>query len=226
MQETTLLRPLAVGSMANIVYLIQDVNTQRVAVVDPAWEAQRILAEVAALGGQLSDIFLTHSHSDHTNAVAELHAQTQATVHLLRPEAEFWGAQAFPLTEHEDQDVCYLGDTPIRWLHTPGHTPGSACLLVGNDLLTGDTLFVYGCGRCDLRGGDAAQLFASLHKLCTTLPAQTRIHPGHDYGCQPSSTLAEQMQGNPFLQFTELTAFTHYRLYEHDRTRSSPYTPV
>lgn len=225
MSQTTL-TAMPLGRMANFVYLIIDDATRRTAVVDPAWDAAAILAATRAAGATITDVLLTHSHHDHVNALAEVVSATDAQVHLLKDEAKFWGANLDRPTLHAGGDTLTLGRTPIEVLHTPGHTPGSACYRIGNDLLTGDTLFVFGCGRCDIKGGDAEQMYASLRRLAEHLPAQTVIHPGHDYSVQPTSTLAEEIAGNPFLQQPTLADFVRYRLYDHDRTRPMPMAPL
>ena len=116
-----------------------------------------------------------------------------------------------------------MGETEIEILHTPGHTPGSACYRVGDQVLTGDTLFVFGCGRCDLRGGDPEQMYQSLRRLGERLPGGTLVRPGHNYGITPTSTMAEQLAGNPFLHFDDGPAFVEYRMHLHDR--EEPYRP-
>ena len=92
-------------------------------------------------------------------------------------------------------------------------------------MLTGDTLFVFGCGRCDLAGGDAEVMHHTLGKLQTDLSQTTRVYPGHNYATKTHATMAEQMAGNPFLQIADLKDFVHYRMDVHDQVRDSPYGP-
>ena len=89
--------------------------------------------------------------------------------------------------------------------------------------MTGDTLFVFGCGRCDLRGGDPEQMYHTLRRLGERLPEGTLIRPGHNYGITPTSTMADQLAGNPFLHFDECPGFVEYRMHLHDR--EEPYRP-
>lgn len=216
--------PLELGPMENIVYLIHDHASQRAAVVDPAWDVPRILRLAEQQGVRITDILLTHSHHDHINGLEELLASADAQLHLLKAEAKFWGHHLELPTLHHGGDVIRLGETPIEILHTPGHTPGSACYRLGDHVLTGDTLFVFGCGRCDLRGGDPEQMYHTLRHLAHDLPRDTVIHPGHNYGVTPVSTLDEQVEGNPFMHFDDCPSFVHYRMHLHDR--EEPYTPV
>jgi glyoxylase-like metal-dependent hydrolase (beta-lactamase superfamily II) len=217
---------LELGPMENFIYLIEDQATQRAAVVDPAWEVPEILALARRLGVHISDILLTHSHHDHINGIAEVLDRYDAELHLLKPEADFWGSALGRPTLHHGGDRLHVGDTEIEILHTPGHTPGSACYRLDGRLITGDTLFVFGCGRCDLRGGDPEQMYVTLKDMVAGLPADTLILPGHNYAQKPSSTMEEQVAGNPFLHFDSLDRFVTYRMHYHDKHRDSPYGPV
>jgi len=217
---------LELGPMANFVYLIEDLRTHRTAVVDPAWDVPEILALARERDLIISDVLLTHSHHDHINGIEELLRSCDAQVHLLKPEAQFWGHYLDIPTLHHGGDRIALGDTEIKILHTPGHTPGSACYQLGDDLITGDTLFVYGCGRCDLRGGDPEQMFWTLKDMREKLAEETLIRPGHNYSVAEISTLREQIAGNPFLHFDDLQRFTQYRMHYHDKHRDEPYGPI
>jgi glyoxylase-like metal-dependent hydrolase (beta-lactamase superfamily II) len=211
--------------MENFVYLIHDHTSGRAAIVDPAWEVSRVLELAASLGARVTDILLTHSHHDHVNGVDEVLAAHDAELHLLRPEAQFWGHPLAHPSLHHGGERITLGASEIEILHTPGHTPGSACYRIDGDLITGDTLFVFGCGRCDLRGGDPEQMFQTLRHLREALPANTVIHPGHNYAEPTTSTLGEQAACNPFMHFDDVAEFTHYRMHLHDRIRHTPYPP-
>lgn len=217
---------LELGPMDNFIYVIHDRATDAAAVVDPAWDVDAIARTADAQGVRVTDVLLTHSHHDHVNGVAEILERYDARLHLLKPEAEFWNRQLARPTLHQGGDRFKLGETEIEILHTPGHTPGSACYRLGSDLITGDTLFVFGCGRCDLPGGNPEQMYATLQRLRDELPRSVVIHPGHDYGERATSTLQEQVDGNPFMHFHDVAGFVRYRMHEHDRLRSTPYGPV
>lgn len=225
MQQGYRIHALELGPMDNILYLIEDVASRKAAMVDPAWEISRVLELAESQGLEITHVLLTHSHGDHINGIQQVLERISPQIHLLRREAEFWGQAPEDARLHEDGDVIELGQTRIRIIHTPGHTPGSACFHLGNDLIVGDTLFVYGCGRCDLKGGDPEAMYWSLKRLSEELSPETVIHPGHDYGIEPTSTIGDQMRGNPFMQFRDPARFIHYRMVEHDRVRSGPYGP-
>ncbi len=223
---TFTLHSLELGPMDNFIYLIEDHDSKRMAVVDPAWDIDSIQAFAQRKSCQITDILLTHTHNDHINALIPLIEQFTPHIHISPAEVAYWQEPCGNLQLHQDGDTLKLGETQIYVIHTPGHTPGSSCYWLGNHLITGDTLFVYGCGRCDLRGGNPKQMYHSLQKLITTLPPETKIHPGHYYSVKPTNTIAEEIMGNPFLHCESEQAFIDYRMVIHDQVRSSPYDAV
>ena len=225
-ESTFRVHALELGPMENFVYIVEDLASRRAAVVDPAWEVARIVERAAELDLRITDILLTHSHHDHINGIEGLLEHAQAEVHLLKPEYEFWRHELDRPSLHHGGDQLELGDTAIRILHTPGHTPGSACYQLGNEIITGDTLFVFGCGRCDLSGGDPSAMFETLKNMKQRLPADMLIHPGHNYSVKATSTIGEQIDGNPFMHYDEEAAFVNYRQHVHDKTRDEPYAAV
>jgi hydroxyacylglutathione hydrolase len=217
---------MELGPMENFIYLITDKKTGRTAVVDPAWDVPAILKRATEKGITITDILLTHSHHDHINGVEQILASYDAQLHLSKPEAQFWGKHLDLPTLHHGGDIIRLGDTEITMLLTPGHTPGSACYHLGNDLITGDTMFVFGCGRCDLSGGDPEMMFDTLSRLGKQMPQSTVIHPGHNYSVKTTSTMQEELDGNPFMHFHDKAGFVDYRMHIHDKVRHEPYQAV
>ncbi|MCK5663280.1 MAG: MBL fold metallo-hydrolase [Thiotrichaceae bacterium] len=207
MQKSFSIHPLKLGRMDNFIYIIQDHSSKKAAVVDPAWDIPKVIEFAQQHDLQITDILLTHTHDDHINGLNEILRISHAQVHLL--QGEIWDSNVESIL-HEDGDIIQLGQTQIEVWHTPGHTPGSACYYLEGNIITGDTLFVLACGRCDLQGGNLEQMYHSLKKL-GTLPPETVIYPGHHYGQQPTSTIAEELSDNPFMQFDNLTDFLHYR---------------
>ncbi len=217
---------MELGPMLNFVYLVEDINSRRCAVVDPAWEVDAIVNRAAELDLKITDILLTHSHHDHINGIEGLLNHASAEVHLLKPEYEFWGDELDKPSLHHGGDELKLGETVIKMLHTPGHTPGSACYQLGNEVITGDTLFVFGCGRCDLNGGSPEDMFTTLKNMKQQLPEDMLIHPGHNYSVKPSATIGEQIDGNPFMHYDDCDGFVNYRQHVHDKTRAEPYAAL
>ncbi len=222
----TRIHTLELGPMENFVYVIEDTRSKRAAVVDPAWEPTEILDLVKQQGLTITDILLTHSHHDHINAIDNILHEYDAEMHLTHAEAEYWGQAGTHPSLHHGGDHINLGNTDIELLHTPGHTPGSACYKVQDQLITGDTMFVYGCGRCDMAGGDPNQMFDTLNRIKNELPATTQILPGHNYAVKESVSLQEQIEGNPFLHFETQNDFVNFRMKRHGQVRQSPYDAV
>lgn len=217
---------MELGPMENFVYLVEDITSRRCAVVDPAWEVDQIVNQAHQLDLKITDILLTHSHHDHINGVEGLLQHANAEVHLLKPEYEFWQHELDKPSLHHGGDELELGETTIKILHTPGHTPGSTCYQLGNEIITGDTLFVFGCGRCDLSGGNPEDMFVTLKNMKQQLPQDMLIHPGHNYSVKPTCTLSEQLDGNPFMHYDDSETFVNYRMHVHDSTRAEPYDAV
>ncbi|MFN3476601.1 MAG: MBL fold metallo-hydrolase [Candidatus Methylomirabilales bacterium] len=205
--KTTLyLKQMEVGPMANFAYLVGSAETREVAVVDPGWEAEKILKAAEQDGMAITKVLITHTHFDHVHALPELLEKVNAKVYVHKLEAEFLKGLGSDLVKVEGGDEIGIGDVSIQFLHTPGHTPGSQCFLVRGRLISGDTLFIGSCGRCDLPGGDPAEMYRSLMKL-KELDDQVILYPGHNYARKPFSTLGDEKRSNPFLQLTSLSAF-------------------
>lgn len=222
----TRIHTLELGPMENFIYLIEDIESGRTAVVDPAWEPKTILDFADRHNLTISDILLTHSHHDHINAIGDILEAYDAQLHLTHAEAKFWGQAEWQPSLHYGGDILELGASKIEIMHTPGHTPGSACYKTQDQLITGDTMFVFGCGRCDMAGGDPNQMYETLHKITSSLPSHTCVLPGHNYATQPSATLKEQVEGNPFLHMHNENEFRKFRMQLHGKVRQSPYSAV
>jgi glyoxylase-like metal-dependent hydrolase (beta-lactamase superfamily II) len=196
---------IPVGPMRNFVYLIDGENGVG-AVVDPAFEAERILQEAAARGLRIASILVTHGHPDHINAVEEIHRATGARVHAHA------SADHAPIHErHEDAAAFRVGAAEVRVIHTPGHRFDSVCYLVdGTHLLTGDTLFVGECGRVDLPGSSVDDMHRSLTGTLRALPDELVVLPGHDYGKTPTSTLGREKRENYTMQPRSLADFRRF----------------
>lgn len=207
MTSSLFLKQVELGPMANYIYFVGDRNTREVAVVDPAWEVDRIVAVAQENDLTISKILITHSHFDHINGVEELLNRTKARVYIHKTEAEFMRAVWPDLVKVESGDTTTLGDVEISFIHTPGHTPGSQCFLVQNTLVSGDTLFIGACGRCDLPGSSPEDMYASLTQKLMQLDERTLVFPGHNYAHKPYSTIGDEKRSNPYLQFQSLQDF-------------------
>jgi glyoxylase-like metal-dependent hydrolase (beta-lactamase superfamily II) len=202
-------RQLAVGPMQNFVYLIGSQRTRECLIVDPAWDTEGLIEIAEDDDMRVTGSLVSHYHPDHVGGsmgpfqvpggVAEMLGKVGGHVHVNKHEADglivVTGLSESDLVRHDTADVIEIGDVSIELIHTPGHTPGSQCFFVRERLVTGDTLFVNGCGRVDLPGGDAVQLRDSLRSL-SKLAESTIVCPGHDYGRTPTSTMADQLRSN------------------------------
>ncbi len=218
------IKTFSVGPMQNLIYLVWDIKTQKAAIVDPAWDLSSIYSFIKENNLLLEKILLTHSHHDHVNAVDEILIKDDVQIHINKKEKLFWGKSYDNFSVDDGDDLIILGETQIRSMHTPGHTPGSVCYLIDENLIAGDTLFVFGCGRCDLHGGSPEEMYNTLKNLKIYLNNKTLILPGHDYSTKKTSTLKEQIEGNPFFHFDDLKKFVEYRMNIHDRVRETPYS--
>jgi len=203
--------------MQNFVYLIGSAETRKVAVVDAAWEIERILRIAAADDMEITHAFVTHTHPDHVGGrfagveiegVTELLGKCKAKVVVHKAEAEFLKSLSpSDIIKAESGDKIDVGGLEIQLLHTPGHTPGSQCFLVDNRIVSGDTLFIGACGRVDLPGSNPEQMYYSLTQKLMALPDDTVLFPGHNYSATQTSTMGEQKKTNPYLRFTSLKQF-------------------
>lgn len=209
-----ILKQMEIGPMENFIYFIGDKNTSEVAVVDPAWDVSFLLNEAKKEGLKIQAAFVTHGHFDHTNGVEELLKHLDVPVYINKQEADFfkfnWGKENVRTVGSGDK--VKIGNIDIEFVHTPGHTPGSQCFLIRNNLVSGDTLFIDGCGRCDLPGGNVEQMFDTIYNKLMKMPGETIILPGHNYANKTQDTLDNQKKTNPFMQYDNLRSFVGKRL--------------
>jgi hydroxyacylglutathione hydrolase len=231
MEERLYLRQLAAGRdfalgdrvaqmMDNFVYLVGDKVTRECVVVDAAWDVQGILDVAQSDGYRLTGALGSHWHPDHVGGsmmghdvqgLPQLLSQVSVPVYVHQADVEFVKAmtglgdsELRPVSSGEKVKV---GEVEVECLHTPGHTKGSQCFRCGQALISGDTLFMQGCGRTDLPGGDIEEMWRTLYQRLLTLPPDLVLLPGHDYGKMPPQPLSEVKRLNPVLQAPDYSTF-------------------
>ena len=200
------LKQLELGPLQHFVYLIGSLETRECAVVDPGWDVKKILGTAAQDEMKITKVLVTHTHFDHINGVEEIVKATDAEVFVHKKEISQLPVSAGSVKEVEGGHEIPFGPVTLSLLHTPGHTPGSVCFRVADKLVAGDTLFIGGCGRCDLPGGDPELMYKSLSRL-KMLDEQLQLYPGHNYAPEPISSLEKEKTYNPFLCAPDLEAF-------------------
>lgn len=209
------LRQIELGPMQNFVYLVGAEGAPEVAVVDPAWEVGEILAAAERDGKRITHALITHAHTDHVNGLESLLERTKAKVVVQTAELEFSEhLRGFGSDLHGvgPGDAVRVGPIEIACVHTPGHTPGSQCFHVRGALVSGDTLFIGACGRCDFEGGDAEAMYRSLTGTLMAMDPDTVLYPGHNYAPRRTSTLGAERAANPYLRFTDIASFVAHRM--------------
>lgn len=201
------LHQMELGPMQNFVYLVGCEASREAAVVDPAWDVPAILKTAKDHNLRIKTILLTHTHFDHINGVEELLKATDARVFVHKKEAPVLQYGRMNLRNIDSGERVRVGGLDITFVHTPGHTPGSQCFYIDDLLITGDTLFINGCGRCDLPGGDPEEMYRSLTGTLRKMEDRTKVYPGHHYAEVSVSTMGDEKRRNPYLSSRSLEDF-------------------
>ena len=190
---------LPLGAYQTNCYLLWQDGQDSCLVIDPGYEPEKVLKKAGQLGKRIEAILLTHGHFDHVGGVRQLAADTDCSVYLCQQDLsmpqQLTAGPLYYTHTYGEGDTLTLAGITLQVLHTPGHTPGSVCLMAEDALFSGDTLFEGSCGRTDLPGGDTATILASLARL-RQLPGDYLVFPGHG----PATTLSEERRFNPYLK--------------------------
>ena len=193
------IRTLPLGAYQTNTYLVWEETSPTCVVIDPGYEPDTILDEAKKLGKEITAVLLTHGHFDHVGGVRELAAETGCPVYLHEAELsmppQMTAGPLFYTNTYGEGDFVEAAGLSFKVLHTPGHTPGSICLLCENAMFSGDTLFWGSCGRTDLPGGSWATIRKSLLRLAD-LSGDYDVYPGHG----DATTLSFERKMNPYMR--------------------------
>ena len=193
------IKTLALGAYQTNTYLVWEENSPTCVVIDPGYEPDTILDEAKKLGKEITAVLLTHGHFDHVGGVRELAAETGCPVYLHEAELsmppQMTAGPLFYTNTYGEGDFVEAAGLSFKVLHTPGHAPGSICLLCENAMFSGDTLFWGSCGRTDLPGGSWATIRKSLLRLAE-LSGDYDVYPGHG----DATTLSFERKMNPYMR--------------------------
>jgi len=209
-----LVKQYEVGNFAIFCYLIGDEESQEGLFIDPADDANMLLAEAKSHGlNKIKYIVNTHSHIDHIMGNAEMAKKTGAKIVIHEEDAaalvgsppymlEIFSATASPPADSvvKEGDLIQVGNVKLKVIHTPGHSAGGICLYLDGMVFTGDTLFVGSVGRTDFPGSSWEVLEASIRQKLYVLPGETVVFPGHNYGSAPTTTIQYERRHNPFVR--------------------------
>jgi len=185
---------IEVGNMQNFTYILEDEDTGEAIILDPSWNLDEIQQIITRKALTVKFIVNTHHHFDHTLGNEAISKDTGAKI--IQHESSTLNHDISVSDGHSIK----FGNSELKVLHTPGHSKDSICLVGDGKIFTGDTLFVGNCGRVDLPGGSAKELYHSLHDILTKLDDDLILYSGHNYGSTPSSTIGNEKQTNFVMQ--------------------------
>ena len=218
-QDELIIEQIQIGPMQNFTYIIGSQTTREVVLIDPAWDVAGLLGHINERGYRLAGALLTHYHPDHcggsfgknkVQGVAELLAEDPVKIYVNKLEADgvkkVTGISDSDMVKVDSGDKLSVGDVEVEFLHTPGHTPGSQCFRIKQTLVSGDTLFINGCGRVDLPGSNSEDMFHSIQKLAN-LPDDTILLPGHNYSDVPNASMGDTKKVNAYMRINDLNSW-------------------
>ena len=185
---------IQVGGMQNFTYVVEDENTNEGIVIDPSWDLDKVQEVISRNNLKIKYIVNTHHHFDHTQGNEAMAESTKATI--IQHEA----SELRKDIEVKDGDFIEFGNSKLKVIHTPGHSKDSICLVGDGKIFSGDTLFVGNCGRVDLPGGSAKELYHSLFDTLYSLDDALILYPGHNYGPSETSTIGQEKITNLVMQ--------------------------
>ncbi|MBF0253677.1 MAG: MBL fold metallo-hydrolase [Candidatus Omnitrophica bacterium] len=212
MADSLRLIRIPVGRMGNFAYLAGDAASGEAVVVDPGWDGEELIRRASQEELTIRAVLLTHGHYDHSGQARAMTDLLNVPAYVDPRDEALLPARPARLLWPADGLIPVIPQVSIKAIHTPGHTQGSNCFLINDKhLLTGDTLFVGACGRCDLETSDPEEMYRSLSERLGYLADDVKVYPGHDYGDTPASTMGNERRTNPYLMCTSLERFLRMR---------------
>lgn len=197
----------------NYTYLIQNINNRNAVLIDPSWQEEKYEHLILKENLKIVAIFVTHHHIDHSNLAGKLAFKYNCPVYMLAEEVDYYSFDCINLHAiAPDIDQIDVGGIVVKIIRTPGHTHGGACFMIDDNLFSGDTLFIEGCGMCNIDGGDPRKMFASLQGLKQIIPDTTKIYPGHQYHYKVGKNFKEVKNINMYLNFKTEEEFVKFRM--------------
>ncbi len=202
-------KTLSLGDLQTNCYILTDDETSSAVIIDPGAESEKIIQNISSMSLKVEYIILTHSHFDHTGALDDIKEYTNAKIVIHKSEEKCISDENLSLSgvfgystpkstadiTVSDNDTLPFGNDKLKFIHTPGHTVGSMCILIKDIMFSGDTLFYLSMGRTDFPGGSNAQMRDSL-KALSGLSPDIRVYPGHG----DSTTIGFEASNNPFMR--------------------------
>ena len=198
----------------NFSYFVFDRDSKDGVIIDPAGDLEQIESHISDHHVNLSKVLLTHYHFDHVYLTNTLARRYNIQVLMNKIEIDYYGFNCRNLFAIDDSETIFIGQCKVNVIHTPGHTKGSTCYLIGNNLFTGDTLFIEGCGLCFGEGANPNEMFDSLQQLKSRIDSHTFIYPGHSYGQGPGKRFDYLLKNNIYLQIDNRDHFVSFRMRE------------
>lgn len=212
MPQELIFKQMEIGPLQNFLYFIGDAKSKEIAVIDPAWDVNFLCKEADKNGYKITAVFLTHGHPDHVNGLEDMLKRHNVLAYISKHEYPLLKPQHKNIVEIEDHAKLKIGHVEFETILAPGHSPGCQLFKYKNVVISGDAIFIDGCGRCDLPGSDPKKMYNTLYNVIMKMPDDTLLFPGHNYGPTPFATVGSQKETNPYLNCKSLEEFLMHRM--------------
>lgn len=195
----------------NYCYLGIDLQSKQAFIVDPAWELRKIEQCIEEEQATLTMVLLTHAHFDHVNLAGTIARKYNVPVYIGEMEKEHYRFHCRGSRGVRDGERIEIGNTFIQCISTPGHTKGGISYLCNGHFFTGDTLFIEGCGVCNMNGGSAEQMYETFQRLRNEISGDTYVYPGHRYKNEPGQRMEFVLEHNIYFKLLDKEYFIEFR---------------